>query len=78
VRWLLAFAAAALLVPTLIAQDAVSRELEARFSGFAAIGLADKYIYHGYVLENQGAIVQPEFEVLARFYSGEGFVTKAS
>jgi hypothetical protein len=78
VRWLFAFAAGALLVPNLLAQDAVSPEVQPRFSGSAAIGLADKYIYHGYILENQGAIVQPEFEVLARFYSGPGFATKAS
>lgn len=77
-RWLLASAAAALLVPASIAQDAVSPELQPRFSGSAAIGVADKYIYHGYILENQGAIIQPEFEILARFYSGEGFVSKAS
>ena len=77
-RWLLASAAAALLVPPLLAQEAVSPELGPRFSGSAAISLTDKYIYHGYVLEDQGAIVQPEFEVLARFYSGDGFVSKAS
>ena len=76
-RWLLASAAATLLIPAVLAQDAVSPELEPRFRGSAAVGLADKYIYHGYILENQGAIVQPEFEVLARFYSGDGFVTKA-
>lgn len=78
VRRLLVSVAAALLVETLAAQEAVSPELQPRFSGSAEVGITDKYIYHGYVLENQGTIVQPEFEVLARFYSGEGFVTKAS
>lgn len=77
-RRLLASAAAATLAPALLAQEAISPKVEPRFSGSAAIGLADKYIYHGYVLEDQGAIAQPEFEVLARFYSGEGLVTKAS
>lgn len=77
-RWLFASAAAAILGPASFAQEAVSPRLEPRFSGSAAIGLADKYIYHGYILENQGAIIQPEFEILARFYSGEGLVTKAS
>jgi hypothetical protein len=78
VRRLLASAAAAFLIDTSAAQDAASPHLQPRFSGSAAIGITDKYIYHGYVLEDQGAIIQPEFEVLARFYSGEGFVTKAS
>ena len=77
-RRLLVSVAAALSIETSVAQEAVSPELEPRFSGSAAVGIADKYIYHGYILENQGAIIQPEFEVLARFYSGEGFVTKAS
>lgn len=77
-RRLLVSVAAALSIETSVAQEAVSPELEPRFSGSAAVGIADKYIYHGYVLENQGAIVQPEFEVLARFYSGEGILTKAS
>ncbi|HYJ06937.1 MAG TPA: hypothetical protein VEX43_17535 [Chthoniobacterales bacterium] len=77
-RRLLASVAAALSIGTSAAQDAVSPELEPRFSGSAEVGIADKYIYHGYVLENQGAIIQPEFEVLARFYSGAGFLTKAS
>ena len=77
-RRLLASAAAAFLIDTSAAQDAASPNLEPRFSGLAEIGITDKYIYHGYVLEDQGAIIQPEFEVLARFYSGEGFVTKAS
>lgn len=77
-RRLLASVAAALSIGTAAAQDAVSPELPPRFSGAAAVGIADKYIYHGYVLENQGAIIQPEFEVLARFYSGEGILTKAS
>ena len=77
-RRLLASVAAALSIGTSAAQDAVSPELQPRFSGSAEVGIADKYIYHGYVLENQGAIIQPEFEVLARFYSGEGLLTKAS
>ena len=77
-RRVLASITAALLVETSSAQDAASPELAPRFSGSAQIGVADKYIYHGYILENQGAIIQPEFEVLARFYSGEGILTKAS
>ena len=77
-RRLLASVAAACLIETAAAQDAVSPKLEPRFSGSAEVTVTDKYIYHGYVLEDQGAIIQPEFEVLARFYSGEGFVTKAS
>jgi len=74
----LASVVAAFLIETSAGQDAASPELEPRLSGSAQIGVADKYIYHGYVLENQGAIIQPEFEVLARFYSGETVVTKAS
>jgi hypothetical protein len=78
VRWPFAFVAAACLIETSAAQDAVSPELQPRFSGSAQVGITDKYIYHGYILENQGAIIQPEFEVLARFYSGDGVLTKAS
>ena len=77
-RRFLASVAAALLIETSAAQDAASPELASRVTGSAEVGIADKYIYHGYVLENQGAIIQPEVEVLARFYSGEGFLTKAS
>ena len=77
-RRLLASVAGALLIETAPAQDAVSQEAASRFSGSAQVGVADKYIYHGYILENQGAIIQPEFEVLARFYSGQGIVTGAS
>ena len=76
-RRLLASVAAAFLIATSAAQDAASPRLEPRLTGSAGISLSDKYIYHGYVLENQGAIIQPEFEVLARFYSGDGVVTKA-
>ena len=77
-RRLFVSVAVALSIETAPAQDAVAPKLEPRFSGSAAVGVADKYIYHGYILENQGAIIQPEFEVLARFYSGEGILTKAS
>ena len=78
VRRLLASVAAACLIETSAAQDAASPELNPRFSGSLEIGVSDKYIYHGYIFENQGAIVQPEIEVLGLFYSGEGFLTKAS
>lgn len=78
VRRLLVSVAAAFSIETAPAQDAVSPELDPPFSGMAEVGVADKYIYHGYVLENQGAIVQPYLEVFAQFYSGEHFLTKAS
>lgn len=77
-RRLVVSVAAALSIQTSAAQDAASPELQPRFTGSLEIGVSDKYIYHGYVFENQGAIVQPEIEVLGLFYSGDGFVTKAS
>jgi len=75
---LLAPVALAFSIGTAVAQEAVSTELHSPFSGTAEIGVADKYIYHGYVLENQGAIIQPYLEAFAQFYSGEHFLTKAS
>ena len=63
---------------TSAAQEAASPELRPRFSGSLEIAVSDKYVYHGYVFENQGAIVQPEIEVLGLFYSGEGFLSKAT
>lgn len=77
-RWLFALVAVALPIQTSAAQDAASPDLQPRFSGSLEIAVSDKYIYHGYVLENQGAIVQPEIEVQGLFYSGPGWLTKAS
>jgi hypothetical protein len=78
VRRLLASAAAALSLEMAAAQDAASPELKPRFNGTVEIGVADKYIYHGYVLENQGAIIQPEIEASAHFYPSGSFLTKIS
>jgi hypothetical protein len=44
---------AALSLERSIAQDAASPELNPRFSGSLEIAVADKYIYHGFILENQ-------------------------
>lgn len=77
-RRLLVSIAAALSLGTSAAQEAVSPEVQPRLSGSAEVSVASQYIYHGYVLENQGAIIQPELEILARFYSGEGFLSKVS
>ena len=49
--------------------------MEPRFSGSAAVGVATS-ISITVILENQGAIVQRESRVLARFYSGEGILRK--
>ena len=68
-RRIVASLAAALSIQTSAAQEAASPELPRRFTGSLEIAVSDKYIYHGYVFENQGAIVQPEIEVLGLFYS---------
>jgi hypothetical protein len=61
------------------AQDAVSRGFgPPRVSGSLDFATADKYVYQGYILENRGPVFQPNLELLAEFYTGDGFVTSAS
>jgi hypothetical protein len=61
------------------AQEAVDSGVRWRkVTGYAEVAIADKYIYHGYVIEDRGPIVQPYFEVYEEFYRGTGLVTSAS
>lgn len=61
------------------AQEAVSRGLMApRISGYAEVGIADKYVYHGYIVETRGPVVQPYLELYGQFYDGGGLLSSAS
>jgi hypothetical protein len=64
---------------TAIAQEAVDSGVRWRnLTGYAEVVLVDKYIYHGYVTEDRGPIVQPYFEIYEEFYRGTGLLTSAS
>lgn len=61
------------------AQEAASPRLKVpELSGYAEVVVADRYIYHGFVAEDKGPIVQPYFEVNAEFYEGSGLLDSAS
>lgn len=47
-------------------------------TGLVEVAVADKYIYNGYVIQDQGPIVQPYFELAEEFYTGSGLLTSAS
>ena len=62
-----------------VAQEAVSRGFSApRVSGSLEFAVADKYVYQGYIVENRGPVLQPNLELFAEFYTGDGFITSAS
>ncbi|MFN2477180.1 MAG: hypothetical protein ABR526_12675 [Chthoniobacterales bacterium] len=64
---------------TAIAQEAVSRGLIApRLTGYAEVGIADKYLYHGFIVETRGPVVQPYLELYGQFYEGAGLLSSAS
>ena len=61
------------------AQEAVAPGFHSRPpTGSVQIAVADKYIYTGYVIQDQGPIVQPFFEVAEEFFTGSGLITSAS
>ena len=61
------------------AQEAVGSGLRWRpVTGYAEVAIADKYIYHGYVIQDRGLIVQPYIELYENFYRGDGLLTAAS
>ena len=62
-----------------VAQDAAAPGLRWRMpTGEFEIAVADKYIYNGYIIQDQGPIVQPYLEVSEEFYRGNGWLTSAS
>ena len=75
-------AAFALLLATadpVAAQDAADPGLRWRMpTGELEIAVADKYIYNGYLIQDQGPIVQPYLEVAEEFYRGSGWLTSAA
>jgi hypothetical protein len=68
------------LSPASFAQDAVSSGLTWRVAtGYAELTVADKYIYHGYVVEDHGPVVQPYLELFENFYyKNDGFLNSIS
>lgn len=60
------------------AQTAAAPEEPERVSGYAEVVVVDRYVYHGLVLEDQGAIVQPYVLVSAAVYAGNGFLNSAA
>jgi hypothetical protein len=62
-----------------IAQDAVSARLHLpKLSGSIEVAVADRYIYHGYVAEDRGPVVQPYLYLEGQFYTGTGWLSSAS
>jgi hypothetical protein len=61
------------------AQEATDTGLGWRkLTGEAEVVVTDKYIYNGYVVQEEGPIVQPYFELAEEFYTGSGLLTSAS
>jgi hypothetical protein len=61
------------------AQEATDTGLRWRaLTGLVEVAVADKYIYNGYVVQDQGPIVQPYLELAEEFYTGSGLLTSAS
>jgi hypothetical protein len=42
------------------------------------VAVADRYIYHGYVVEDDGPVVQPYLYLAGEFYTGSGWLSSAS
>ena len=61
------------------AQEAAAPGLRWRMpTGELEIAVADKYIYNGYIIQDQGPIVQPYLEVAEEFYRGSGWLTSVA
>jgi hypothetical protein len=60
-------------------QEAVNTGLRApKLSGSVEVAVANRYVYHGYVVEDRGPVVQPYLCLAAEFYSGDGALSSAS
>jgi hypothetical protein len=74
-----AFALLSAITSNVFGQDAVPSGLRWRDpSGEFEVAVMDKYIYNGYVIQDQGPIVQPYFEIAEEFWNGSGFLSSAS
>ena len=56
----------------------VEKTEESWISGDLGIDIYSQYIFHGIVLENQGAILQPYANIYMKLYEGEGALTSAT
>jgi hypothetical protein len=73
------FGMAAAIAATARAQEAVSSGLKTpKISGWVELPVASAYIYHGYVVEDRGPVIQPYIYVEGEFYSGSGWLSSAS
>jgi hypothetical protein len=62
-----------------LGQDAVDKGVSwPHLTGYAEVAVADKYIYHGYIVQDKGPVVQPYVEIFGEFYRGEAPLTSAS
>jgi hypothetical protein len=74
-----AFALLSAIADHVAAQDAADPGLRWRMpTGELEVAVADKYIYNGYLIQDQGPIVQPYLEVVEEFYRGNGWLTGAA
>jgi hypothetical protein len=61
------------------AQEAVNTGLHLpKLSGAVEVAVADRYIYHGYVAEDRGPVVQPYLYLAGEFYTGDSWLSSAS
>jgi hypothetical protein len=51
---------------------------ESFITGDIGVNVVSQYISRGYVLENQGLIAQPFFDLYIKLYSGEGFINSVT
>lgn len=67
-------------VDQVFAQEAASRSLTVpKLSGYAEISVIDRYIYRGYIVADDGPVIQPYVEIYAELYGSEsGWLTSAS
>jgi hypothetical protein len=74
-----AFASLLAITSDVFAQDAVPSGLRWSIpTGEFEVAVLDKYIYNGYVIQDQGPIVQPYVAIAEEFYNGTGWLKGAS
>jgi hypothetical protein len=60
------------------AKTVIEKARESCISGDLGIDVYSQYVFHGLVLENQGAILQPYANIYFKLYEGDGFLNQAS
>lgn len=63
--------------PVTESKAVVEKVKESCITGDIGIDVYSQYVFHGLVLENQGAILQPYANFYFKLYEGEGFLTQA-